>query len=38
MELDTWTPKVDEKKNELKRQEVYESSDVNDDIVEELPF
>jgi len=38
MELDTWTPKMDEKKNELKRQEVYESTDVNDDIVEELPF
>tara|TARA_R110002020_G_scaffold193468_17_gene393892 strand:+ start:1152 stop:1451 length:300 start_codon:yes stop_codon:yes gene_type:complete len=38
LELDQWQPKMSEKKNELKRQEVYESTDVNDDIVEELPF
>jgi len=38
MELDTWTPKQDDKVQEVVKEEVYESSDINDDVNEELPF
>ena len=38
MELDTWQPKIEEKKNELKREEVYAPSDLKEDLDEELPF